>query len=112
MSVADPLLRVPLRSIGDDDLTRLLIAANRELTRRAELDRCWCTLDEGAAKIGISKGSVHHAISEGHIRARRLLPLAESGRASVVLLLHLDDVERYVPRAYPRGKARKAKVRA
>ncbi len=107
----------PMRSMSDEDVERLMVDASAELHRRADLERCWTTLGGAAKRLGISKGSVHHAIDRGALRARRLLP--HHGRSSIVLLVHMDDVERYVPRPYPRerlairkrAKARKAKAK-
>lgn len=64
----------------------------------------WITLAQAAALKGISKGSIHHAVTRGAVRSKRLMP--PGGRASVVLLLRRTDVEAYQPRAYPRKAAR------
>lgn len=87
-----------LRALSDWQVERVRDGANAELARRAAAD--YVTLTEAARLLGISKGSVHHAVTRGEIRSLRLMP--PEGRSSIVLLVHRGDVVAYEPRVYPR----------
>lgn len=60
----------------------------------------YVTLTEAAHLLGVSKGSVHHAITRGKLQACRLMPPV--GRASLILVVRRADLESYEPRSYPR----------
>lgn len=60
----------------------------------------YVTLAEAARILGLAKGSVHHAVTKGKLKARRLMP--PPGRASLVLMVRRADLEVYEPRSYPR----------
>lgn len=98
-----PSLAHPLRDLSDEDVARLLATANGELRRRSH-GAGWLSLEAAARRLGLAKGSVHHAVTKGRLRARRLLPVATDHPSSVVLLLHPDDVAAYRPRTYPRAR--------
>lgn len=60
------------------------------------------TLTEASRILGISKGSVHYAITHGKLEARRLVP--PPGRSSLILLVRRADLANYKPRNYPRSQ--------
>ena len=82
----------------------------RFLVGRAFADTCrgeeppdgYIPLAEAAKLAGITKGSMHHAVTRGAIRSHRIMPPA--GRTSVLLYLNRADVEAYKPRPCPRRK--------
>lgn len=107
-SLLTGLLRRPIDRLTDDEVERLMVAMSWELERRSK-GQGWLTLNDAAERLGLAKGSVHHAITRGDLRARRVLPAF--GRAAVVLLVHQGDVAEYRPRDYPRQRATRQEAR-